>query len=583
MNLLRIFIVNFICIFSLTTTLFAQSKTADSVLKKVDKYLEEDKKEEALKIAISQLESVTKNKTIPLQIKWNSKIGHIFRKNNNYPVALTYYTTAKKLSSQINDSLALATVYFDIGSLNLSEYTKRSYKEQNTNIALDKKEAAFKNFNYLISNFENVKNTEEIFAKTYGNLTGLYSYNSEFKKAEDASEKAIAFHKKLKDTISIIGVKMNLSVSQIYQGELEKSKQTCLNFLPLLKDTTNLQILRYKEINFSNLAHIYGEQNNHEEANKYLEKSHKLNLIYLEKTSNRTLEEIEAKYNQDKARHEEILKTQKQIELREKEELWFGISALSGLSILLFSVVLYRASKQKAKNLSLKIIQKEYNQQKELQAVKELSQNKVLNATLDGRLKERKYIAQVLHDSVSALLSSAHMHLMVAKKKSTTEITELDKSQRIINEAAEKVRDLSHKLISAVLLKFGLEVALEDLCDKYSNDELQIALKCNKNLPRFEQAYEIKTHSIIEECINNIIKHSNATIATIQIHTENKHLIITINDNGKGFDTSKINFNSGIGLSQIKARIESVGGTLTINSEINKGTTVYIKTLIINS
>ena len=577
MKLLRVLITSSIFTLCLITTVFSQSKTVDSILKKVDRFLEEDKKEEALKIAIAQLESVTKNNTIPLQIKWNSKIGHIFRKNNNYPVALTYYTTAKKLSTQINDSLALAKVYFDIGSLNLSEYTKRSYKEQNTDVALDKKEAAFKNFNYLISNFENVKNTEEIFAKIYGNLTGLYSFNSEFKKAEDASEKAIAYHRKLKDTISIIGVKMNLSVSQIYQGELEKSKQTCLNFLPLLKDTTNLQILRYKEINFSNLAYIYGEQKNHEKANEYLEESHKLNLIYLEKTSNRTLEEIEAKHNEDKARQEEIAKTKIEREKKEKTQLWFGVTGLSGLSLLLLGTVLYRNSKLKSRNLSLKLIQKEYNQQQELQKLKELNQNKVLSATLDGRLKERKDIAQTLHDSVSALLSSANMHLQVAKKKSHTPIDELEKSQRIIDEASEKVRDLSHKLISAILLKFGLEHALYDLCEKYSNEELEFELESEEKIPRFNQDCEIRIHNITEECINNIIKHSKASKATISLKLKGNDLFIKIIDNGIGFDISEINLEPGIGLSQIKARINNVEGVIKIASEKNKGTEIFIK------
>lgn len=170
---------------------FSQSKLTDSIFDKVEQYIEEDNKEEALKLAIAQLESVTNNNTIPLQVKWNSKIGQLFSKNNNFPVALTYYNTAKELSIKSKDSLSIATAYFDIGSLNLSEYSKIIYQEQNINVALDKKEAAFKNFNYLISNFKNVDNTEEIFAKTYANLTGLYSYSAEYIKAENASEKPL--------------------------------------------------------------------------------------------------------------------------------------------------------------------------------------------------------------------------------------------------------------------------------------------------------------------------------------------------------------------------------------------------------
>jgi len=556
---------------------FGQSKTTDSVFDKVEQYIEEDNKEEALKLAIAQLESVTKNNTIPLQIKWNSKIGQLFSKNNNFPVALAYYNTAKELSISSNDSLAIANAYFDIGSLNLTEYTNITYKEQRLDVALDKKDAAFSNFNYLLENFKNVKNTEKLFAKAYANFTGMYSYTSKFDKAEESAEKAIEYYTKLKDTTSIIGVKINLGVSQIYQEKLGKAEQTYKDFLPLLKDTSNIKILYYKSVNFANLAHIYELQKRFEESHDYLAKSHQLNLIYIEKTSNKTLEEIEAKYNQDKARQEEIVKTNIEIEKREKEELWFGIAGLSGLSLLLFGTVLYRNSKLKARNLSLKLIQKEYNQQHELQKLKEQNQNKVLNATLDGRLKERKYIAQTLHDSVSALLSSANMHLQVVKKKSANPIDELEKSQRIIGEASEKVRDLSHKLISAILLKFGLEHALFDICEKYSNQDLQFELETEEKIPRFSQDCEIKMHNITEECINNIIKHSKATKATISLKIKGNNLIIEITDNGIGFDSSKINPESGIGLSQIIARIDSVGGVIKITSDKNKGTKIFIE------
>ena len=78
---------------------------------------------------------------------------------------------------------------------------------------------------------------------------------------------------------------------------------------------------------------------------------------------------------------------------------------------------MYRNSKLKAKNLSLNIVEQELNQQKTLLELQEKNQSKVLSATLDGREKERKDIAQTLHDSVSALLSSVSMHIQVAKKK----------------------------------------------------------------------------------------------------------------------------------------------------------------------
>ncbi|MGB1268435.1 MAG: tetratricopeptide repeat-containing sensor histidine kinase [Flavobacteriaceae bacterium] len=559
-----------------TTICFSQSKQKDSVYTLVNKYIEEDKKEEALKLAITQLDAVTKKESTSLQIKWNRKIGELFSHNNNYPVSLTYYNNALALCNATQDSLAMAQVYFDIGSLNLSAYSKQSYLEQDTNVALDKRDAAFSNFNYLLDNFKNIDETDGIIAKTYANLTGIYSLTSDYTKAELTGKKAIEYYTKLKDTISIVGVKINLGVTQIYQEKYDDAEQSYLELLPLLKDTTNLKILNYKEVSYANLAHIYSEQNKHKAANKYLSLSHQLNVLYLEKTSNEILSEIEAKYNQNKARQEEIAKTKIEIEKKEKTQLILGISITTAISLLLFAAFLYRNSKLKAKKLELQLIQKEYNQQQQIQELREQNQNKIITATLDGKLKERKYIAQTLHDSVSALLSSANMHLQVVKKKSKHQIDELEKSQLIINEASDIIRDLSHKLISSVLIKFGLKTALQDLCEKYSNDDLLFTLHITTQIPRYEQDFEIKIFNIIQESTNNIIKHSNATTTSIYMKQSNRDLLITIEDNGVGFDTENTVIRKGIGLDLIKSRIRSLNGQVLIKSTKGKGTCIQI-------
>ncbi|MFT5603010.1 MAG: two-component system NarL family sensor kinase, partial [Flavobacteriales bacterium] len=136
-------------------------------------------------------------------------------------------------------------------------------------------------------------------------------------------------------------------------------------------------------------------------------------------------------------------------------------------------------------------------------------------------------------------------------------------------------RNLSHKLISSVLLKFGLKVAVEDLCEKYSNSLLKFISDSN-NINRYDQSFEIKVYSIIEELVNNILKHSNADNASISIETANLNLEIKIEDNGDGFIVDEIFKKDGLGLSQIAARIKNMEGVFTINSAKEKGTQIYI-------
>ncbi len=190
---------------------------------------------------------------------------------------------------------------------------------------------------------------------------------------------------------------------------------------------------------------------------------------------------------------------------------------------------------------------------------------------------ERKSIAEILHDSVSALLSSANLHLQAAKAQLKSGYPqEIIKAQTIVNEASVKIRDLSHDLISSVLLKFGLAFAVHDMCQKYSNSEISF-FSDDDGVKRYEQDFEIKIHSIIEELVNNILKHSRAKNATIMLaHRENNMLSIRMNDDGIGFDAKTAKTKGGLGLSHIDARIRVMKGVFNIVSSKDNGTSIFI-------
>jgi len=563
-------IISCLFYFIIINPIYSQTSPEECTLDNVEKLIKENKTEKALNIAISQLEIVKKNENIPLQIEWNFKIGKILRNNQNFKNALEYYTSAKKLSIKTNDSLAIANSIFNIGAMQFFEYSIASYDAGDVNVNTDKRDLALNNFYYLLEEFQNIKGTGKVFAQTYANLTGIYSYTEEFDKAEIAAHNAIEYFTTLKDTLSVIGVQNNLGVSQIYRKEYDKAEQNFIKALPLLKDTTNLKILDYKIANLNNLSEIYSNQGKYKAALVKLDESFKLNNVLFKKKSNIAIAEIEEKYSQEKTLATEVKK-------REKMQLWFTFFAATLLAVIIFGYVLYRNSKLKTRNLALILIKNELEKTNQIEKLQNETHNKVLTATLDARVTERKYIAQVLHDSVSSLLSSASMHLLVIKKKSKDNIEEIDKSRYIIQEASEKVRDLSHKLISVILLKFGLVTAAQDLCKKYSNSDLTFELKSNQGIPRFNQSFEIKIHNIIQEITNNIIKHSGATNATITINYTNDIMSIDIEDNGIGFDIKSLKNKNGIGLNLIKSRIKTLKGKFDINSTNKTGTKIHIE------
>jgi signal transduction histidine kinase len=127
-----------------------------------------------------------------------------------------------------------------------------------------------------------------------------------------------------------------------------------------------------------------------------------------------------------------------------------------------------------------------------------------------------------------------------------------------------------------VLLKFGLAFAVHDLCEKYSNSELEL-ISDDNGIKRYDQKFEIKIYNIIEELINNIIKHSKARNASINLIERNgDKLIIQIIDDGKGFDVKGARRKDGLGLSHIDARIKIMKGVFNINSKVGEGTSIFI-------
>ncbi|MEY4963774.1 MAG: hypothetical protein RLZZ323_1093 [Bacteroidota bacterium] len=217
-------------------------------------------------------------------------------------------------------------------------------------------------------------------------------------------------------------------------------------------------------------------------------------------------------------------------------------------------------------------------QRNRLNSLRNKIQQNIINATLSGQETERKKIASFLHDNISALLSSAGLHLTIFSKKHDATNEEISKTILLLKEAHDKVRDLSHELIPSLLVRFGLFYALEDLCEKNSNSIISFEYESYiAKTTRYQEDFEIKIYFILTELINNTIKHSEATIGKIVLKQNDHGLKIQVFDNGKGFKTDQSNFFEGYGINQIRARVNAMRGKLIINSKLGMGTIITIQ------
>jgi two-component system, NarL family, sensor kinase len=300
---------------------------------------------------------------------------------------------------------------------------------------------------------------------------------------------------------------------------------------------------------------ITDQINNEEKLNKA--RTEGLNLEIEE--YKREVQKIEAQY-----------KTQQEVLAQEKTMTRRKFFAI--ISIFLISIVLFYFYIQNSR-----LIQKN-----RLNSLRNKIQQNIINASLSGQEIERKKIAAFLHDNISALLSSAGLHLSVFNSKNPHSSSEIKKIEALLGEAHDKVRDLSHELIPVLLVRFGLLYALADLCEKNSNSTITFDYESDiNNQKRYQEDFEIKIYFIISELLNNVMKHSQATIGKVSLEESDGVLRIQVFDNGKGFNSNQFQILEGFGINQIRARINAMKGNLTIDSKLDMGTIISIDVPVI--
>jgi len=499
----------------------------------------------------------------------NNIIGDIYRKNNNHDKSIIYYKNSLKILIENNlhpleskntnfNKSKLINAYLRIGGgflrKNLKDSAKYYYENALDVEALDEKSLSYQ-------------------ASVSTNLSGLYMQDSLYDLAKNFAIKAVVIHKKRNNKVSQAAAKGNLASILLDQNNYKEAKRTYKEALDLIKNEKSDRALRVRQRLYYNLSYNLYKLKDYEAYN-YQEQSYLLKDSLRSKEVAKIYEELRLKYDFDAKK--EFLEQQQEVKLLEERDRFRTIIVIVGLILIALIVVIgYYNIRQK--NLQLKLSRTELLQNQNLDKLKSEFQARALDATLNGRESERKEIAETLHDNVSALLSSANLHLQATKKQFTEGVPlEIGKTQEIIAEASQKIRDLSHTLVSSVLLKFGLNFAIRDIAEKYSNSELNIDTEI-EGLRRYDQKFEIKTYNIIQEFVNNILKHSKAKNAIIKLKEEEDHILMQIFDDGIGFDQTQIVLKDGLGINQIEARIQIMKGKLEINSQKGKGTQIKVE------
>jgi signal transduction histidine kinase len=483
-------------------------------------------------------------------------IGRNFKSSLNLPKSLEYYRKGEKIAARLHNDTLRAFVQQNIFKIFIENQEKDSARQYAAQIMRVLKKS---------NNFDQVY-------RAYSNFSVYHFMLKEYELGKKYLDTASFYAEKNKKLSYLKTCYMNLGYYYLTaKHDYKNGEKQYLKILSLNKnDTTSAEVTDV----YLNLSYVYEKCGDFKKANKYLNKYVDNTEVLFQNKINTQLKDAETKYEIDKVESEYKQRQTELLQNQSKNQKIFIVI----IALLIVMAILFYFFNQ---NNRLK----EKNKLKDIES--KIQQN-IINATLDGQEIERKKIAGVLHDSISAQLSSAGLHLSAFSATTNTNSEEIVKTRAILKEAHDKVRDLSHELLPTLLAKFGLLYALQDLCEKNSNSLIEFEYESNiSNKERFNEEYEMKVYFIIAELLNNVLKHSDAGQAKLTINENNAHLEITIEDNGKGFDTGKSANSEGFGLTQIRARITNMKGKFIIDSTRGKaeqgkakpgsGTTIRIR------
>lgn len=512
------------------------------------------------------------NDKVPANLAYGSylNLGDVYGKMKNYPLSNEYLTKAIDFCIEYNDNKGLAIAYSNLGK------NKEEENKLNEAIGNYKKviEITDKNEYYNIG----------ISARQY--LAELYSKTGDFKD----SELLLTSSLKLARKYGLLGNQMKiykaLKNNAISRNNLKKALSYQDDYY-LIKDS------------------IYGLQK-HQEVNeleikfKTSEKEKKIEELQFQKTKQElivknqieTLENLRLqKKIKEKINESKILELQiaterrknqvtylkkdqehKKSEIKRQEAKQKSLYFVFGIILLfLMGILILYLQRLKAQRSLIKK-EKEVSEEKIKTLIKD-QELKLIKATLSGKNKERKRVAQQLHDSIGGNLAAIKLQLSNLLDQPTS----IDCICDQLDETYKQVRYLSHNLIPKKILEKDFILLLKEYTKNIggaSDLKVQITAYPENEINQLDEELLNTVFTIIQELLTNTIKHANATKIEIQLDLIESILHCIYEDNGKGFNEQKNT--RGIGISNIKSKVGQLDGNLDIDSHPKRGTIVNI-------
>jgi two-component system NarL family sensor kinase len=502
----------------------------------------------------------------------------------NHDLALENWLQALKIFESLNDSTGIVSVLNELGTLekkngdldNSEIHLQRALEFSNL---LGDSAAIANSMNNLGHVYEvkgDLKKAMELYSGSavikeklgdmygasfnYDNMGNILSQEKKFDEATRFFEKEIKILSMLNDRAAYAIALNNMGEMYNMTGNYKKSREF------LLKSLAVSSAIGYKDLKahiYNMLSETYRGENNYRQAYAYVLKSIEVkDSVYNEQKSKQLLD-LRTKYETEKKENEIVfLKQENEIKdfgLRQNRLFNLGL-ILVVLGMLIVGYLWQNRTKLK--------------QKAELESTRASLRESQLQAVITSQEQERKRFAADLHDGLGQIISA--LRLSLSKENPDKNI--VDHALGLLNDMNVEIRNIAFNLMPQSLMKDGLQDALTEFAKRINRSgNIQINVKTfhlDKEMP-LEQ--KVPLYRVCQEWVNNVIKYSNCTRISMQLVQHHEELVLTIEDDGKGFNTIALSQGQGNGWKNINSRISLIKGTIEIDSQPGRqGTTVVI-------
>lgn len=489
-------------------------------------------------------------------------------------------------SAQIGDIIAL--LYIDLKQYDKAiahakpavDYFRKAGNDQLLSIALNNLAIAYSKKHKLKEALSYFRQTlalgeklgdSTVIASALLNIGDIYLKQGHYHEMEPYYRRALAINERMGALESQSILCRALAYVEMSKQNYPAARQWALQSLQLAREH---HFPEQERKTLEALANIHYALHDMPQAEKYAQQATLLGDSILNESVTRNTLEIEKRFEAEKKelriRQLEADRAVQELSMKQKSTM-NGVLTGGMILISLIALLTYRNYRHK--------------QKLQLQRINELETEKQLAATeavLKGEEQERTRLAKDLHDGLGGMLSGIKYTMNAMKGNlimKPEDAQAFERSMDMLDSSIREMRRVAHNLMPETLVKFGLDTALRDYCnDINQSGAIQINYQSfGLEGTTLDQTIAISIYRIIQELIGNILRHAAAKTAIVQVSKTDDMIILTVEDDGKGFDPNLLKQSKGIGWTNIQNRIAFLQGKLDVYSTQGKGTSVTIE------